>query len=107
MIGAPGTNGEGAEPIEGDGTVRWLVVETTGSRGPDRAGPARPPQAVDINGAPVEELIRLPGVDRGAAERIVSERERNGPFESVTDLKRVEGFDDLRLRRVWEHTKIS
>ena len=100
-------NGEGAESMEGEGSVRWLLVSATGSPGPHRAAPPRPAEPVDINRADVEELVRLPGIDRGAAERIVSERERNGPFESVGDLRRVERFDDRRVRGVWEHAKVS
>ncbi len=56
--------------------------------------------AVDLNAAGVEELVTLPGVGRGAARRIVAEREAGGPFGSVWDLERVDGFDRSRIGRI-------
>jgi competence ComEA-like helix-hairpin-helix protein len=100
-------NGELAEPIEGDSDVRWLMVSTAADPEPHRESPSRPPEAVDINRAGVDELMTLPGVGRGAARRIVAERERNGPFRSVADLNRVDGFDDQRVRRVWARARVS
>ncbi len=105
--GIPRTNGDGAEPSESDGDVRWLMVPTAADPEPRRESPSRPPEAVDINRAGVDELTALPGVGRGAAQRIVAERERNGPFRSVADLTRVDGFDEQRVRRVWTRAKVS
>jgi len=87
--------------------VRWLMVPTAADPEPRRESPSRPPEAVDINRAGVDELTALPGVGRGAAQRIVAERERNGPFRSVADLTRVDGFDEQRVRRVWTRAKVS
>ena len=55
---------------------------------------------IDLNQAGVGELQQLRGVGKAAAQRIVVERERGGPFESVWDLTRVEGFDEARVRRL-------
>ena len=52
---------------------------------------------VDLNRAPARELARLPGIGRGAAALIVHERETRGPYASVWDLTRVEGFDWWRI----------
>ena len=54
----------------------------------------------ELNHARVEDLVRLPGVGRLAAERIVRYREANGPFTSEWDLVRVEGFDDHRIHQI-------
>jgi competence protein ComEA len=61
---------------------------------------------ININEAGLEELVRLPGVGRRAAARIVIDRERNGPFESVADLTRLERFDDARVRRLSAQARV-
>ncbi len=58
------------------------------------------PRKVDINGATVRELESLPGIGVVLAARIVAEREANGPFDSLEDLKRVQGIGEERLKRL-------
>ena len=58
---------------------------------------------ININKAPVEELVELPRVGQAVAKRIVLFREKNGPFKTVEDLKSVRGigdkvFDQIRPR---------
>jgi DNA uptake protein ComE-like DNA-binding protein len=45
-------------------------------------------QPIDANWATVEQLERLPGIDRALAECIVSDRQRRGNFRSLVDLQR-------------------
>jgi len=69
----------------------------------------REPAAADfvpINSAGVQELSRLPGVGRRAAERIVQDRDRSGAFGSLEDLQRVEGFNPARIRRLSERATL-
>ena len=47
---------------------------------------------VDINQATVDELTKLQGVGEGLAKRIVSDRQKNGPFKTTEDLMRVSGI---------------
>ncbi|MCR6713069.1 MAG: ComEA family DNA-binding protein [Demequina sp.] len=49
---------------------------------------------VNLNRANAEQLEQLPGVGPVLAERIVADREANGPFASVEDLGRVQGVGD-------------
>ncbi|MEA2482950.1 MAG: competence protein ComEA, partial [Thermoleophilaceae bacterium] len=56
--------------------------------------------SVDINSAGVAELMTLPGLGRLAATRIVDHRQANGPFRSLDDLNRVEGFHAERIERL-------
>lgn len=56
---------------------------------------------VDLNRAGGEELDLLPGIGPAKAERIVEDRQANGPFRGVDDLARVHGItatmvDELR-----------
>lgn len=57
------------------------------------------PQPLDLNRASVRELMRLPGVGRAFAARIVESREVGGPFTSVDDLRRVGGLGRAKLER--------
>jgi len=45
----------------------------------------------DLNAAPERHLLLLPGIGPARARAIVEERERGGPFASVSDLRRVRG----------------
>ena len=49
-------------------------------------------QLIDINTAEVWLLSALPGIGDTLADRIVTYRIQNGPFESIDDLKKVEGI---------------
>lgn len=52
---------------------------------------------VNINTASVEELDGLPGVGPSTARKIAADREANGPFRTVEDLKRVSGIGDKKF----------
>jgi competence ComEA-like helix-hairpin-helix protein len=60
---------------------------------------------VDLNHADVRELQTLPGVGKVTAERIVEERERGGPFDSVADLARVRGLGPARIRAIADRAR--
>lgn len=52
---------------------------------------------VNLNRASAAELDTLPGVGPSTAEKIVADREANGPFATVEDLKRVSGIGDKKF----------
>ena len=47
---------------------------------------------MDVNAATAEELELLPRIGPVLAGRVVADREANGPFRSVNDLRRVRGI---------------
>lgn len=51
---------------------------------------------VNINTASADELDALPGIGPATAEKIIADREANGPFSAVEDLKRVSGIGDKK-----------
>lgn len=51
---------------------------------------------VNINTATAEQLDTLPGIGESTAQKIIADREANGPFASVEDLKRVSGIGDKK-----------
>jgi len=58
---------------------------------------------LNINTATAQELEALPGIGTVLAARIVKDREANGPFKSVDDLKRVNGIGEGIVGKVREH----
>jgi len=56
-----------------------------------------PDGKIHLNRATASELDSLPGVGPVIAERIVSYREQNGPFESIDDLLDVPGIGEAKL----------
>ena len=59
-----------------------------------------PVQPVDINRANEDELRVLPGIGGVLAARIVEAREREGPFASLDDLRRVRGLGRAKRERL-------
>ena len=49
---------------------------------------------INVNVADEQKLRLLPGIGPALAARIVADRESNGPFKNVDDLKRVRGIGD-------------
>src|SRR5437667_1874991 len=64
-------------------------------------------QPVDINRASEDELRALPGVGAVLAARIVEARERDGPFASLDDLRRVRGLGRAKLERLASAIAVS
>lgn len=52
---------------------------------------------VNINTASAAQLDALPGVGASTAQKIIADREANGPFKTVEDLKRVSGIGDKKF----------
>lgn len=70
---------------------------------PRRAAPTKSaplPQPVDVNRASEDELRALPGIGSVLASRIVEARERDGPFGSLDDLRRVRGLGRAKLDKL-------
>ena len=103
----------GARRLYGAGGLVALRPAPAG-RPPDVAAapePAAPPPLfdgrVDLNSAGVEDLVALPGVGRVAAQRIVDEREANGPFATVEALVRVPGFGPAKVRALADRARVG
>ena len=58
------------------------------------------PQSLDINSASIEELDKIPNVDKQLAENIVAYRNANGPYASLDELLNVKGMDQERLQEI-------
>lgn len=63
--------------------------------------------SVNLNQADTTELQNLPGVGPALAERIVSFREANGPFQTVDQLTDVPGIGAKKLEKMRGHLRLQ
>lgn len=61
------------------------------------ASPGTVAGKVNINTADAATLDTLPGIGASTAAKIVADREANGPFRTIEDLKRVSGIGDKKF----------
>ena len=59
-----------------------------------------PSENIHLNTAPLEDLIKLPGIGAVLGERIIAYREEHGPFKALTDLKKVSGIGESIITRI-------
>lgn len=62
--------------------------------GPLTAGPSAADQKVNINTATSAELQTLPRIGSQIAQRIIDFREKNGPFQKIEELMKVQGIGE-------------
>lgn len=62
---------------------------------------------LDINTAPIDSLVLLPGIGSYLAARIVEFREAQGRFGSVDDLARVKGIGRSKLEAVRDMIEVG
>ncbi len=68
-----------------------VSMETAG-----QALPGVETNKVNINTAGEAELEELPGIGPSTAQKIIADRDANGPYKSLDDLKRVPGIGDKK-----------
>lgn len=55
---------------------------------------------VNINTATLAELEGLPGIGPATAEKIIADRQSNGPFNSIDEIMRVSGIGPAKLEQI-------
>jgi competence protein ComEA len=78
---------------------RWSLDWSRAAPAPIAAADRDIP-ALDLNRATKAELRLIPGIGDALAQRIVDQRERNGPFKSVDELRQVSGIGPKTLERL-------
>jgi len=82
--------------------VHWLRLSGWGmkpvevQRGTSRTYEYR----IDINTAAESELVQLEGIGPTLAKRIVADRDRNGPFRTIDDLRGVRGIGPRKVQTI-------
>lgn len=69
--------------------------------------PLAPGEKLDPNRATALDLARLPRVGLSLAQRIVADRDSNGPYRSLADLDRVSGVGPGLLRAIGAHLTLG
>ena len=62
---------------------------------------------VDINTADADTLMLLPGIGSVTAEKIISYREKYGPFRKIEDIKKVSGIGDKTFEEIRKYIKVG
>lgn len=84
-----------------------VLAATILTASPALAAKSLPPgEKVDLNRAPVVELMRLPGVGQKRAQAIVALRSKQ-PFRRVEDVLAVKGLGPAWLAKVKAHVVVS
>lgn len=93
QIVIPSRSESQATPSDGD-----PVAASGGAQGSgEGASSSGADGMVNINTATAEEFETLQGIGAATAEKIVADREANGPFSSIDDLTRVSGIGEKKL----------
>lgn len=66
-------------------------------------GEVAKPVLVDLNAASEEEFIRVPGIGKVFAKRIIAYRIENQGFKEVNELVRVKGFSMKKIEKIREY----
>jgi len=67
----------------------------------------RPSHRIDVNTARRSDLLQLPGVGPGRADRIIAHRSQFGPLQSDDDLLDIEGVGPATMQRLQPHLIID
>lgn len=86
-------------PDEATGEASGGTTASGGAGATASNGDAAP---VNLNRATADELVALPGIGASTAAKIVADREANGPFRAIEDLKRVSGIGDKKFEALRE-----
>ena len=80
--------------------IRPTTTETS------RSNKEPPKAAIDVNRAGIDELLKLPGVGKVIAGRIIAERDK-APFRRVEDLDRVAGIGPKTLEKLRPFVRVE
>jgi competence protein ComEA len=55
---------------------------------------------INLNTASKDELMQIEGLDEERAGRIIQYREENGGFESIEEIGKIPGFEEVLVEKV-------
>ena len=73
----------------------------------DDAGDGITGGTININTAPAETLVLLPGIGKTMAQRIVDYRTENGPFIHIDELAKVKGISSNQVTEIAEYITVG
>ncbi len=91
-----------------------VLVLVCASAAPAAAAPSAAPKAaasearpIDLNTADSAALETVPGIGKSLSQRILTFREKNGPFQSVDDLLKVQGVGEKSIQKLRPYLTVS
>lgn len=64
-------------------------------------------EVLDLNSAPAEDLIRLPGIGETRAAEIIAYRREHGGFQSVEELLEIKGIGQATLDGLRDYVTVE
>ncbi|MEW5804679.1 MAG: helix-hairpin-helix domain-containing protein [bacterium] len=64
-------------------------------------------KTLDLNIATVEELAKIPGLNKELAQAIVNYREKTGDIQALTELLKIKGFNRALLRKMQPYINLD
>ena len=61
---------------------------------------------ININTCTLDELMEINGIGKTKAEAILEYRESNGDFNSIDDIKKVDGIGDALFEKIKAYIKV-
>lgn len=92
---------------ETDGFAAAVGAAEPWSGEPAAPGTASAGGTIDVNRATAAELEELPGVGPATAQKIIDDREANGPFAKPEDLMRVPGIGAKKFEAMREQVSVG
>lgn len=74
---------------------------------PSTAPKATEARPIDINTADGAAFETVPGIGKSLSQRILTFREKNGPFQSVDDLMKVQGIGEKSIQKLRPYLTVS
>lgn len=75
-----------------------IVLDSNGAI--ENQGSTSSSKFVNINSASQEQLMELPGIGKGYAEKIIQYREKTGRFKTKEDIKKVSGIGNAKYNSI-------
>lgn len=83
-----------------NGTTQEIVIDSQNSN-------SSQVKIININKADSNELQELNGIGESTATAIIQYREENGDFETIEDIKNVQGIGENKFELIKDYIKVK
>src|SRR5215472_16231439 len=80
--------------------AQGAAFSSSGGMDSGLATAAQEPGCIDVNSASAEELMKLPGIGKVTAARIIEFRQRHGPFRRAQEIIIIHGLSERKYRKL-------
>lgn len=87
---------EKEEEVVGEGSSREIVISGSGGESSQKEGK----NYINLNTANLTELQKIPGVGEATATKIIEYRKANGKFNSIEEIKNIEGIGENKFNKL-------